>query len=79
MIKCDAHCRPFPTNKALDCESTELNHITHRATLKDYAYPGSSTEITWSENDRRNYHGNYPGDCSEPLCTLPLGHKGNHS
>jgi hypothetical protein len=84
---CDAAIRPFPNNTELNCE-VEGSHRDHQAMLADYAFPGSRQLITWHEDDRRNFHGDWPGRCpykAHPLwddpgqCTLPDGHPGNHA
>lgn len=77
MAVCDARIRPMaPVNSAeIACEGTGT-HSTHRGTLRDYAYPGSVTTVQWDENDRRNFHGEWPGECLFPGCILPRDHRG---
>lgn len=77
---CDAAIRPFPDKHIeLKCEVLTGTHTQHKHELKDYAYPGSSTVVTWFESDRRNYHGEYPGQCGTVIgCQLPVGHSGKH-
>lgn len=76
---CDAKMRPFPNDTELRCGEVAL-HAEHRAVLRDYAYPGSETVITWQADDRRNFFGewarceDWQGD--RPGCTLPAGHHG---
>lgn len=72
---CDAKIRPFQGTTEISCE-VEGDHNRHKGTLRDYAYPGSETVITWLESDRRTYHGKWPGDCLTWGCTLPARHKG---
>lgn len=77
---CDARIRPMaPVNDTeVGCEE-EDDHARHRGMLRDYAYPGSVTSLHWDEDDRRTFHGEWPGDCPSDGCTLPLGHRGNHA
>lgn len=78
---CDAAMRPFPDDTEVRCHG--LVHLgEHEAILRDYAYPGSQTKISWFEDDRRTFHGEWPGPCEKlsdgaPPCTLPAGHRGN--
>ena len=76
-MSCDAKIRPFTDLTELACEVELDGPHTHSSTLRDYAYPGSASVITWFEDDRRNYHGEWPGACFN--CTLPVGHRGNHA
>lgn len=49
----------------------------HKAVLRDYAYPGSRTEVSWQAGDRREYTGPPPGSCGRLNgCVLPGGHHG---
>jgi hypothetical protein len=85
-VKCDAKIRPMPDDTEVECviiQHAQLNpyhSVQHHGDLINYAYPGSSTRISWFENDRRNFHGEWPGRC--PLrgllapCVLPAGHRG---
>jgi hypothetical protein len=75
---CDAGIRPMRDNTELICE-LQLPHRDHQAMLKDYAYSGSRTLITWHEDDRRNFHGEWPGPCEDDTCLLPHGHRGAHA
>lgn len=78
MKGCDAHMRPFPNDTEVGCEE-EGEHDTHKGVLRNYAYQGSETILTWYEQDRRTYHGEWPGPCDEAGCILPLGHYGRHA
>lgn len=73
---CDAHIRPFPGPEEFTCDELGV-HDSHRAKIRDRAYPGSLTTLVWHESDRRTFHGEWPGDCDS--CVLPLGHRGNHA
>lgn len=77
-MTCDARIRPFrPMNEIeLHCSINEP-HGRHSGILYNYAYQGSETSISWDEDDRRTFHGNWPGVC--PGCLLPLGHRGSHA
>lgn len=82
--ECDAAIRPFPNDTEVRCEVTENHARIHEGALRDYAYPGSQTAIQWSEDDRRNFHGEWPGLCQHggwdaSTCVLPRGHRGNHA
>lgn len=77
---CDARIQPFPDFAIVDCEN-DGDHCatTHRGVIRDYAWPGSETSLTWLESDRRNFTGEFircPGGVD---CTLPTGHPGNHN
>lgn len=81
---CNAKIRPFPTRSLIEvaCEvnhdpALEVEGLEHRAILRDHAFAGSRTEITWFEQDRRTYRGDYLGPCTNALgCVLPAGHRG---
>lgn len=77
---CDAAIRPFPDDTEVRCER-DLPHSQHEGTLRDYAFPGSATAIGWAEDDRRTFHGEWPGQCmtGDIECILPLGHRGDHA
>jgi hypothetical protein len=87
-MTCDARIRPFPNDTEVACDRDD-EHQMHGGTLRDYAYPGSATLIEWDEDDRRTFHGEWPGECqsgsygagktnSSP-CVLPAGHRGKHA
>lgn len=77
---CDAKIRPFRPIHDYEVQCTldePANHPQHRGDIVDYAYPGSSTTLTWMEDDRRTFHGEWPGSCMRhPECNLPNGHSG---
>ena len=72
---CDARIRPFPDDREIACGHLG-SHEMHQGVLVDYAYPGSRTVVSWHEDDRRNFHGDWPGPC--PGCVFPVGHGGRH-
>lgn len=76
--ECDAAMRPFATSDVVRCELGEHEGF-HSATLRNYAYPGSETTLSWGEEDRRTFHGEWPGYCQELDCVLPRNHKGGHA
>ena len=91
-VPCRARIRPFrrrgalgtDTELACELEGTEWarnpGHHNHRGKLLDYAYPGSETVIEWADDDRRNFYGDWPGDCQgASSCLLPNSHGGNHA
>ena len=78
-MTCDAKVRPLPDATELTCENAPHGPETnHRGVLRNYAYHGSRTEITWLESDRRNFRGDWL-ECPERGCVLPAGHHGNHA
>lgn len=79
QVGCDAGIRPFPGNTELSCQYSGGEHKYHKAVLEDYAYPGSRTEVQWLEDDRRNFHGDYPGICPWLNCVLPKNHRDDHA
>lgn len=78
-MTCDARVRPMAPVNATEvaCDLGDSHHQMHRSTVRDYAYPGSATIVEWADDDRRTFHGDWPGDC--PGCLLPVGHRGNHA
>lgn len=79
-MQCDARMRPFPNDTEVRCEK-DSNHggIEHSGVIKDYAYPGSETRLTWYESDRRTFYGEWPGYCEKlegEQCILPAKHPG---
>lgn len=75
MTQCDARIRPFPNATELTCER-QAPHATemHQTALRDYAFPGSVTLLSWEEADRRTFRGEWRPCCD--ACSLPLGHHG---
>jgi hypothetical protein len=68
------------TEIACELDTHDLR-TKHRGALRDYAFPGSETIINWLENDRRNFHGEWPGGCGSTEdgrtgCILPATHSG---
>jgi len=74
---CSARIRPLTGDVEIACEETGP-HDRHQGVLRDYAWPGSATTVEWDEQDRRNFHGSWPGRCPSP-CVLLAGHHGNHA
>ena len=72
--RCPARIRPFSTPVIIECEAPADGHTTHTGALRDYAYPGSRTELTWLDNDRRNFTGDWV-ECPVRGCVLPAGHR----
>ena len=73
---CDARIRPFMGDTEIAC-GRKGTHDQHQGAIRDYAYPGSKTEVSWYEGDRRNYHGDWPGRCTTTAaCVLPNEHPG---
>lgn len=84
-MSCGAKIRPFPNELELTCEGGAHNDDEqHFGIVRDYAWPGSETKVSWHESDRRNFRGEWaPCDYSENNgvlpCILPLRHRGNHA
>jgi hypothetical protein len=84
-MTCTAKIRPFRTRDGgndteVQCSLEGLAHPQHSGVLRDYAYPGSETVIEWADGDRRNFYGDWPGDCeASRTCLLPNGHRGAHT
>lgn len=85
--RCGARIRPMvPINSTeLRCErpdahveSTHTLDRLHVSTLRDHAYPGSATVVSWLDDDRRNFTGEWV-ECPVQPCTLPANHRGNHA
>lgn len=74
---CDARIRPFPGMDEVACEKPDGEHAMHAGALRDYAYPGF-TRVEWARDDRRSFHGPWPGPCPEAGCVLPAGHPRGH-
>jgi hypothetical protein len=95
MANCTWSIRPFPGETQVSCEKQEhvwqaaseeviAGTAEHRTVLRDYAWPGSATEITWLAGDRREFSGEWPGYCTRlgshggrQICTLPAEHRGS--
>lgn len=78
-MRCSARIRPMAdiNDVELGCER-DAGHIdSHEGKLRDYAYPGSVTTVSWQDSDRRNFTGLYQ-PCQPEVCFLPLGHRGGH-
>lgn len=79
-MTCDARIRPFRMirDDEIACEA-DGPHRIHTGIARNYAYQGSKTTISWDDEDRRCFHGEWPGDCQRlaPVhCLLPAGHRG---
>ena len=77
-MTCPARIRPFPNVEITDCELPADGHTQHKGTLRNYAYPGSVTELKWLESDRRTFTGEWI-ECPIEGCLLPSGHPRDHS
>lgn len=78
-MRCDAKMRPFPNPTELVCDLDAGHAKRHESVLRDYAYPGSATTISWDEGDRRTFRGEWT-PCTWPTgCILPGTHTGNHA
>lgn len=79
MGKCNAKIAPFPDKSVIVlCDRSDERHDSHTGTLLNYAGPGSKSNITWWEEDRRNFRGEYI-PCDDNRCTLPKDHRGQHA
>lgn len=84
---CDAAMRPmYPVNEyEVRCEEEDGHFLVtgHRGTIRGFNPDGKETALVWMEDDRRNFHGEWPGRCGESFsgdqCVLPHGHRGNHA
>lgn len=80
MSRCTAQIRPFTDDTTLQCEQEGDHSGFHEAVLRDYAYEGSATKISWQEEDRRTFRGLFiPCGDNDAPCMLPAGHRGNHA
>lgn len=78
-MTCQWKIRLFPNATELTCEKDESGHRTeHEATLRDYAYPGSATVVTWAYEDRRSFVGEW-APCPNDGCVLPARHPRGHA
>lgn len=78
MSDCPWKIRPFPNDTEITCERPEGHEGRHEGVIRDYAFPGSVTSLTWDHSDRRNFVGSW-FDCRGPGCVLPSGHRGDHA
>ncbi len=76
--RCRARIRPFPDDTELLCEVPMGHDGGHHYVLRDRAGPGSATVITWYDDDRRTFYGDWLS-CPDPGCVLPLYHHGDHA
>ena len=88
MSTCPWQIRPFPGETQVQCEKPDGHDrdpatLLHESTLRDYAWPGSETKVTWVPGDRREFSGSFPGYCTQlgstggrQNCTLPAEHHG---
>lgn len=53
--RCDAALHLSGHDIDVYCE-LDLPHNDHQAVLRDWAFPGSVTILTWHEDDSRNFH-----------------------
>lgn len=77
--ECDAKIRPMPNDTEIRCENGTGPHVTHGGRLRDYSYPGSVTKVTWLDDDRRNFRGDWAPCDSFRGCILPNNHSGRHA
>jgi hypothetical protein len=75
---CQARIRPFPGDTEVACSRSARHDGMHLGTVRDYAYPGSATDISWDPADRRNFTGPWR-PCPQIGCVLPVLHRGEHS
>lgn len=83
-MSCDWAIRPFTDRTEVRCEKDHpQGDQEHEGVVRDYAYPGSETKISWLAGDRREFEGNWPGFCmrlgstgGRQNCTLPATHHG---
>lgn len=59
----------------LQCEDDADHGGFHGSTLRDYAYPGSATVVSWTDTDRRTFTGDFI-ECPVVGCIVPAGHRG---
>jgi hypothetical protein len=75
---CTAKIRPFPNPTELACELDAGHDNSHYGVVRNYAFQGSHTGISWEESDRRTFRGDW-ARCGIFTCILPLGHRGDHA
>ncbi len=71
--RCPFRMRPFPSFTVIDCTLPAGHDANHVGALRDYAYPGSITQVTWLHSDRRTFSGPFI-ECPTRGCILPAGH-----
>lgn len=77
--RCPARIRPFPGVLVVQCERTHvIDDDRHAGVIRDYAYPGSQTVLTWFDDDRRSFSGEWV-ECPVSPCILPANHRGDHA
>lgn len=74
MTYCPCKIRPFPDDTEVTCSNTPGHIDRHRGWLIGRAGPGSVTEITWFDDDRRNFRGDWRQCVATKGCILPAGH-----
>jgi hypothetical protein len=79
MTDCDAKIRPMTDDTEVVCEKGSDPHTTHDGQLRDYAYPGSVTKLSWQDDDRRTFRGDWAPCTDSPGCILPARHRGRHA
>jgi hypothetical protein len=77
-VTCPSKIRPLPNPTEIRCEKPENHRYEHRGVLRDYAKPGSVTTVTWQQNDRRAFIGEW-APCDSTGCVLPRFHPGDHA
>jgi len=76
-MTCPAKVRPFPNETEVACELKGA-HGVHQGVIRDYAWPGSRTQIRWDNGHRRNFTGEWM-ECPQAGCVLPAGHPRRHA
>lgn len=77
-MTCAAKIRPFPNATEVQCELGEDHPGRHESVLRNYAHPGSATKLTWADDDRRSFRGEW-SRCPAEGCVLPAGHPREHA
>lgn len=77
-MSCEAKIRPMPNDTEIECGLEPGHTDAHSGVLRDYAFPGSATTVTWYDDDRRNFRGEWM-ECPERGCILPAGHPRGHA
>ncbi len=75
---CTAKIRPFTDDREVVCYLYEhdlsMRHVGYVSHYGSY----SSTEFQWTENDRRNFRGEWV-PCEVNACIFPKNHRGAHA